>query len=409
MKLPKLPKKPSNKVLLIGIVALATVTIIATKCGKDGNATEKNNKVSTNTLEPYIPPVNTEPPSPEEMLPNEVADYFLTSLVDGDYDTAYFLMDVTDDTFFTYDDFVFVAKRSDFGWIINNSSVYYSGVSTSINKNFAYSTATFNDVSGNVVTIPFRLRLDADNNWKIIPRPFCQENVTIISPTGTECYLDDTFISEDYLTDTAGSYDYYELPCVARKTWETHVISPLFGDANNKLEIPALDLNYWASPEYQSEVPEYRVDTTVSNKLFKEVQGRLTEIFDALYKNMEAGSDLSSIQQYVSPNTPLEFFRKMYESGKQEITANQISEIHLIKIVELEEYSTFIETENQIIANVGISRNWLSNNVLCSNKIVTAVQLEKIDNNWYLTDCYSNPFTNWTDGVNEWILAGQEK
>lgn len=389
-------------------LTLALVTTSATGCGKDKTPEETPPEETTQYqggaalgLEAYDPDIE---PMPEagDLLPDDVADYFITALIDGDYATAHSLTDIVDETFMSYDDFCFTAKRSDFGWIINNSSVAYSGSSVVIDKSYAYAKAIFNDTSGNVIEVPFRLRLDNDNNWKITPRPFCQEDITIIAPIGTRCYLDDIEITSDYLTDTSGSYDYYSIPCLARRDWKTHVVSSLFGDAENTLSLPTLDLDFWNSEDYEGEEPVYRIDSTVSNKLFKELQTRIFEIYDALYKHMAAGDDLSTIQPYVSKNVPIEFFRTAYESGKATISDLAITDVHLIKVTELEEYASFIESESEVIANIGISRNWLSDGQLCSNKVMTAIKLEKIDDNWYLVECYPNGLDNWDDGVDEW-------
>src|SRR5574344_1396502 len=100
-------------ILVFSLISLVTLTA----CNKDTPDEE-----SSLGLERYITETPEDIP-PDELTPDDVATNYINALVDGDMDAAYALVDVSDDTFFTVEDFEYVVKRSDLSWIIDNKTI----------------------------------------------------------------------------------------------------------------------------------------------------------------------------------------------------------------------------------------------------------------------------------------------
>ena len=378
------------------IVLLLSLSVVLTlsSCGKKNSNIEQSSVVG---LEKYVTEAPEEIPL-EDLTPDEIATNYISSLVEGDIETAYELVDVADSTFFSSDDFEYVVKRSDLSWVINNKTITPGEVSVNIKKGTAEASTYFIQSSGNYEYIYFNLNLDKDNIWKISSDSYVMSNVIIKSPIGTRLFLDDKEVKSTYLKSSANSYDYYSVPCVARKDWESHVVSSLFGDAVGELIIPDYDQNVEELPEDM----EFEVDSSVSSQLFNELKQDILNMYNSIYSNLEAGSDISSIQDFISPNKSIDAFRPVYEKGIASISSREISDIRLVDITSLSEYPSFINSESEVVVNMGMELNWYEKSSIKSTNLVTAMRLEQVNGKWYLAEAYPNAWCDFTPNLKEY-------
>lgn len=392
----------SKKPLAIILASL----LLLTSCGKKDEEVQSEPEVTKEVVkEPYRGDIDAEEEeeeeekTPEEMNSFDVSCAFMQAILDGDMETAYSFIDVSDDTFFNQEIFSFVLKRTELAWLMNNSSIIFDSCYTHVNRNLATAEANLSTYDGGAYTYALDLNLNDENVWKISTTNFAMSDVRINVPVGTRFFLDEEEVSKKYIKMTTMYFDIYELPLIGRKDWTTHVLSSLFGESESSLEIPYYDPN--------SEVPEdkeFNITSSVSDLLFNEVSKNIKNIYSAFYTNAET-NNFEGVKANISPSIEADTLLPIFNKAVTAISESNISNIEVIGIDPLPDYPSFITSESEVIMNIGVHFLWKHEEELCESAQMTACQLEKIGDDWLLTDIRPNVFVTFENGLNEYTTS----
>lgn len=388
-------------------IALASLLLL-TGCGKKEDEAVQSTPEETQEVvkEPYRGDIEMEEEegeeekAPEDMNSFDVSCAFVQAILSNDLDTAYSYIDVSDDTFFNSEIFKFIFKRTDLAWLAGNESMNFDSCYTQVNRNLASAEINLSTYDGGAYTYTLDLNLSDDNVWKISPTNYAMTDAIINVPVGTRFFLDEEEVSKKYIKMTTMYFDIYELPLIGRKDWTTHVLSSLFGESESLLEIPF----YEATDEIPETDKEFNITSSVSDLLFNEVAKNVKNIYATFYTNAEA-NNFEGVKACISPSIEADTLLPVFNKAVMAITDSGVSNIEVVGIDPLPDYPSFITSESEIILNLGIHFLWHQDEELCESAQMTACQLEKVGDNWLLTDIRPNVFVTYENGLTEYITS----
>lgn len=388
-------------------ILVASLLLVSSlnSCGKKKSVDELMEENYQSQLQEYVfeEEAEEEGVDLDSLSASGVTGAFITAVIEGDITTAYSLIDIEDDTFFSEEVFEYVLKRSDFSWVVRNSDVLLNNYNTNITRNTAISYVELGSVSGDYQEIELNLILNDDSHWKIDSNIFAMHDITINVPIGTRFFLDEEEVSHKYISDHNSYYDIYKIPMMGRKSWKTHVLSSLFGESESEITI-----NYFDDNEVDPtlNVKTFSIISSISDMLFDEVSDYLKNAYEKIYKSAENGEDFSTLSDLFSPNIEAETLKPVYQKALDSTKDENVNDIRVVGIDSLEDYPSFITSESEIVMNVGVHTLWYdSSGHLCESARMTACQLEKVDNNWYICDIRPNVFVYFENGDIQYTIS----
>lgn len=393
-----------NKKINLFLSALIFTSMLS-GCGDKGSELSNVNVATTTepVVEAYVPG------KVDKTSLLDVAECFIQSIQNKDFNTALSLLDVKDTTFISPDDLEYIIRRSIIGYMIGDTSA------TKYNESHSESAGTgtysfYVDTSYNVNSMySLSLKVNDNNEWAISSASFVKDNVEMFVPTGVRFYLNDIEVPEKLKVRTENSVDIYCIPCIARRTFKTTIVSSIFDEITGEIEIPAYNPLAVSNPNDTNIIEIYR---EITPELFNDLGNYVTDLYNSIYTMMDSEESAENLNTYIGGNKNYKWLEEYYVAGiNARLSQNfgdEISYVHTKTDTEILEYwqnpavASYVFSNNTIVLNMVLKIRWLNEGVAQSEMICAGVKLTKESGgSWLINDITPGAWTVLQDGLDE--------
>lgn len=380
---------------------LSLLFILTTGCGGKKSSYElahdKQAQIQKELAVTTTPEINLD-------KPDSIAKAYLDYLLNDNLKASYELINVIDDTFFSYEDYEYTMRRSSAGWLIANSTIKVQNLTTEIKQGEAIVSVQYLDgTSEYPATLQITLCMDSSNKWKISSDGLTTKDYLCAVPADTRFYLNDIEVPVQWKTDTVGSFDYYTIPEITPREYETKIYSSLFGSVSGKQDVTL------STEEDNSLTDDERrviINRFLSDEMFNSIASFVKTYYNNIYRMMDTNADISGIDTFISKDISNKYFRSAYEEGitlrkNSQQAGEPISQEEIIEIYPIQQYPSYILSSSEVVLNMGLLINWDCNGVLKREKIYSSVKMTNESEVWVIKDFKENAWTLLSDTASD--------
>ena len=329
---------------------------------------------------------------------------YLSYIKAGDYYSARDLINLTDGTFLSSEDLEYVLRRSLLSGIVGNPN----GIVLEDTFKESSGTASLDVFTDNSYSIDklytIDLLLNEDNEWSINPIGLVKEVWTCFTPADVRLFLNGIEVDEKYKLKTENSLDYYVIPEIARRDFNTEIISSIFGSIKGSVQIPEYNRLV-----LEMEEKPYEINRTIVGELFSQVTLDIKNIYNQVYIHMDNLDAAENITPLLHPSRSYRLFEVYYQSGidtRKSLTAEstpRYMRTEVLEIMQNPDVISYVFSKDTIVVNIILSLRWenTTTGMVESEKIITAVKVKKSGATWLLDDIRANGWNTLQNGLIE--------
>ena len=277
--------------------------------------------------------------------PKRVVKYYVESLLNDDYSTAYKYIYFPDNGFVNKNDFVNFIQTKDYyndlkemklDKIIENSNTSYQVI--------------LKDKIGNIDKINVDLIARATNDYRVYEEDIYIKDWMFSAPKDSVVSIDGLNVEKSLIAKSSSVVDYYVLPAIAINNKTFKLVSNLGSkeiNVNPSIDNDGISLNIEITDE------EFK------NKAYEYIQNT----WNSLYYEYKNNNDLSVMKSYFSDDVSEEKIRKYcneyfdkISKGTSSISSNY--DYRIVRIIDNPNESSIVSGNDVVTVNFGYELSW---------------------------------------------------